>query len=163
MDEAYDMFLRRPFSALTALLVAVCLAMAGCGQPPDLQDGVDDTGDEPLYDEALCPVDSAAGVIVDDELRARFAAVPDGKPIGHMMPLLRSLVEDHRAELMAISNVPAILDLARVPLALPDHLPEWISPLVSIIPGQLFCYHLTRAMGYDTETPRQLSKITRTW
>jgi len=34
---------------------------------------------------------------------------------------------------------------------------------VSIIPAQLFCYHLTRAMGRDPEAPRGLSKVTRTW
>ena len=46
--------------------------------------------------------------------------------------------------------------------ALPADLPEWLSPLVAIVPGQLFSYHLTRAKGHDTETPRRLRKITRT-
>jgi fructoselysine-6-P-deglycase FrlB-like protein len=31
------------------------------------------------------------------------------------------------------------------------------------VPAQLFCYHLTRAKGYDTENPRKLRKVTRTW
>ena len=91
-----------------------------------------------------------------------FAAVPDGKLVEHMKPLLKTLVEEHRAELLAISNVPSILDLAHVSLALPGVLPEWISPLVAIVPGQLFCYHLTRAMGHDTEAPRSIAKVTRT-
>ena len=43
-----------------------------------------------------------------------------------------------------------------------DPLPEWLSPLVSIVPAQLFCYHLARAKGCDTEQPRGLSKVTRT-
>jgi len=40
--------------------------------------------------------------------------------------------------------------------------PEWVSPLVSIVPAQLLCYHLTRAKGLSTETPRRLSKVTKT-
>ncbi len=92
-----------------------------------------------------------------------FAVVPKGMLVDHMMPLLTSLVEEHHAELLAISNHPDVLELARVPLALPHDLPEWLSPLVSIVPGQLFCYHLTRAMGHDTEAPRSLAKVTRTW
>ena len=91
-----------------------------------------------------------------------FAVVPDGQLVPHMMPLLRTLVDTHGAELLAISNVPDVLALARVPLALPKNLPEWISPLVSIVPGQLFCLHLTRAMGHDTEAPRSISKVTQT-
>jgi glucosamine--fructose-6-phosphate aminotransferase (isomerizing) len=48
-------------------------------------------------------------------------------------------------------------------MQLPADLPEWVSPIVGIVPAQLFCYHLTRARGYDTETPRGLLKVTRTW
>jgi glutamine---fructose-6-phosphate transaminase (isomerizing) len=33
---------------------------------------------------------------------------------------------------------------------------------VSIVPAQLFAYHLTVAKGLDPETPRGLSKVTRT-
>ena len=35
-------------------------------------------GDEPLYDEALCPYDCEDDVIVDDELRERFGGIPSG-------------------------------------------------------------------------------------
>jgi len=37
----------------------------------------DTSGDEPLYDEALCPYDCADELIVDDELRNLFANLPD--------------------------------------------------------------------------------------
>ena len=91
-----------------------------------------------------------------------LAAVPAGKIVEDMTSLLAKLVEEHKAELLAVSNVPAVLDLAHTPLRLPDDLPEWLSPLVAIVPAQLFCYHLTRAMGFDTESPRGLAKVTRT-
>lgn len=35
-------------------------------------------GDEPTYDEALCPYDTADNLLVDDELRERFANLPEG-------------------------------------------------------------------------------------
>ena len=38
----------------------------------------DTSGDEPTYDEALCPYDAAENLIVDDELRELFAEIPDG-------------------------------------------------------------------------------------
>ena len=40
--------------------------------------------------------------------------------------------------------------------------PEWIRPIVSIVPAQLLAYHVTRARGLDPESPRSLSKVTRT-
>ncbi len=92
-----------------------------------------------------------------------LAVVPSGAVYDDVMTLLTKLAREHRAELLVVSNQDAALDLAQTALRLPAELPEWLSPLVSIVPGQLFCYHLTRAMGYNTEAPRQLTKVTRTW
>jgi glucosamine--fructose-6-phosphate aminotransferase (isomerizing) len=47
-------------------------------------------------------------------------------------------------------------------LPFPDILPEWLSPLVAIVPAQLFCYHLTLTKGLSTESPRGLHKVTLT-
>jgi len=38
----------------------------------------DTSGDEPMYDEALCPYDCADNLIVDDELRELFAKLAEG-------------------------------------------------------------------------------------
>ena len=38
----------------------------------------DTSGDEPKYDEAMCPYDCATDLIVDDELREMFTALPKG-------------------------------------------------------------------------------------
>lgn len=92
-----------------------------------------------------------------------LAVAPRGAVFQDLLSLLTKLSRDHQAELLVLSNDSQALELAQTPLELPVDLPEWLSPLVSIVPAQLFCYHLTRAMGYDTEAPRQLSKITRTW
>ncbi len=92
-----------------------------------------------------------------------LAAVPKGAVFEDAYGLLSTLVEKHGAELVVVSNDETALALAKTPLPLPTDLPEWLSPLVGIVPAQLFCYHLTRARGYDTETPRGLLKVTRTW
>ena len=63
---------------------------------------------------------------------------------------------------MVVSDDGPALDLARWPVRLPSGTPEWLGPIVSIVPGQLHALHLTRARGLDPERPRNLSKVTRT-
>lgn len=92
-----------------------------------------------------------------------LAAVPRGAVSEEIAALLSQLVEETQAEIVAVSNDRKILERATTSIPLPEDLPEWISPLVCIVPAQLFCYHLTRAKGYDTEQPRGLNKVTRTW
>jgi glucosamine--fructose-6-phosphate aminotransferase (isomerizing) len=91
-----------------------------------------------------------------------LAVAPDGAIFPDLQALLERLVKDYHAEILAISNREEALRLAHVPIRLPSDLPEWLSPLVAIIPAQLFCLHLTRAKGFDTESPRGLSKVTET-
>jgi glucosamine--fructose-6-phosphate aminotransferase (isomerizing) len=92
-----------------------------------------------------------------------LAVVPSGAVFEDVMALLSSLVKERGVELVAVSNEERALSLARTPLRLPAAVPEWLSPLVGIVLAQLFCYHLARAMGRDTESPVGLSKVTRTW
>ncbi len=91
-----------------------------------------------------------------------LAVAPAGAVFDDTLNLLETLASEHRAELLVLSNEDRALALARTPLGLPADLPEWLIPLVCIVPGQLFSYHLTRAKGYDTENPRRLQKVTRT-
>ncbi len=90
-----------------------------------------------------------------------MAVAPRGRVFDDMMGLMRGLVEDRRAELVVVSNDEDALAMARTPLSLP-YMEEWISPLVSIVPAQIFTMHLTVARGLDTEQPRGLHKVTRT-
>ena len=41
--------------------------------------------------------------------------------------------------------------------------PEPLSPLVAVVPGQLFALRLSLARGLDPDRPRGLSKVTRTF
>jgi len=91
-----------------------------------------------------------------------LAIAPKGKVFGSMFQMLKRLREDFSAELVVISNDKKALSLAQMPLTIPADIPEWLSPLVSILPAQLFAYHLTLAKGYNTEHPRSIRKVTET-
>jgi glucosamine--fructose-6-phosphate aminotransferase (isomerizing) len=88
-------------------------------------------------------------------------------PLGHvyqdMFRLLKDLVDTREVRLLVVSNADEALELAEAPLRIPLDLPEWISPIVTAVPAQLFSYHLARAKGLDVEHPRGLQKVTRTW
>ncbi|VAW31913.1 Glucosamine-6-phosphate deaminase [isomerizing], alternative [hydrothermal vent metagenome] len=91
-----------------------------------------------------------------------MAIAPAGAVLADMHDLLQKLSQEKQAELLIISNDEATLALATSPISLPTDLPEWLSPLIGIIPAQLFCYHLTRIKGFNTEAPRGLNKVTKT-
>jgi glucosamine--fructose-6-phosphate aminotransferase (isomerizing) len=91
-----------------------------------------------------------------------LAVSPKGKVFDSMLQMLKRLRNDISAELAVISNDKRALSLAQVPLKIPAEIPEWLSPLVSIVPAQLFACHLTRVKGYDTERPRTITKVTET-
>lgn len=91
-----------------------------------------------------------------------LAVAPKGKVFGSMLEMLKRLHSDISAELVVISNDKKALSLAQVPLTIPNDVPEWLSALVSILPAQLFAYHLTLAKGYNTEQPRSIRKVTET-
>jgi glutamine---fructose-6-phosphate transaminase (isomerizing) len=71
------------------------------------------------------------------------------------------LLQQRQAEVIAISNDPAILARAHTPLVLPD-VPEWLSPLVAVVPGQWLALALAVTRGHDPDQPRGLSKVTHT-
>ena len=76
--------------------------------------------------------------------------------------MLKRLRKEQDAELVVISDDTDMLSFAQSPVQLPPHMPEWLTPLVSIIPAQLFACHLTQVKGYDTEKPRSITKVTET-
>ncbi len=86
-------------------------------------------------------------------------------PTGIMLPEIKNFVGDLKrrgAEIIAISDDSEILSLARTPFKVPVTVPEWVSPLTSIIPGQLFAMHLANVRDYDVDKPRGLLKVTET-
>jgi len=90
-----------------------------------------------------------------------FLYAPPGRAYPFMLELALKL-RDRGAELVAVSSNAEILELATVPIAVPVSVDELLSPLVYIVPGQLFAYHLARTKGANPDAPRGLSKVTIT-
>jgi len=91
-----------------------------------------------------------------------LAVAPEGKVFDSMVEMLTILRKEHAAELVVVSNNQKALGLAQSPIPLPVDIPEWLTPIVAIVAGQLFAHHLTVAKGYDTEKPRSIRKVTET-
>ena len=74
--------------------------------------------------------------------------------------LLRTIVA-RGARPVVLSNQQASLALASAPIPLAEDMPEWLSPIAAIVPGQMLAFHLSRARGFDPDRPRGLQKVTR--
>jgi glucosamine--fructose-6-phosphate aminotransferase (isomerizing) len=90
-----------------------------------------------------------------------FLFMPTGAAYDDMLDLAREL--QHRgAELLVISESEQALSLARTALPIYPGVPEWLTPLITIIPGQLFVLNLALTKGLNPDIPRGLHKVTRT-
>ena len=86
-------------------------------------------------------------------------------PHGVMLPNINKLlVELHHAgaDTLVISDDEETLALGDATMQLPIRSPEWLSPIPSIIAGQLFAMRLTEAKKLNLDQPRGLNKVTRT-
>ncbi|GAB4561636.1 MAG: SIS domain-containing protein [Anaerolineae bacterium] len=86
---------------------------------------------------------------------------PSGDVYADMVEFLRRLHE-RRADMMVVSDRAEALSVAQVGVPLPTGVPEWLSPVITVIPGQLLALHLTLAKGLEPDAPRGLSKVTIT-
>ncbi len=86
---------------------------------------------------------------------------PSGRVLSDVAQLAGQL-EQRSAEIVAISDDAAVLGRARVALPLPGDMPEWVSPMVAVVPGQMFAVALARTRGLDPDQPRGLNKVTET-
>ena len=115
-----------------------------------------------LVTEAYSPADLMHGPI---------AAVQEGWPVivvapsGPARPSVEEVVAPLRARgarMIAISDVRAVLRRAQTRLPLVPGVPEWLSPLTAVVPGQVTALRLTELRGLDLDHPRGLHKVTLT-
>ncbi len=106
-----------------------------------------------------------------DFLHGPVAMVEQGFPVVVIAPSGRladematfvAHVRDLHGETLVISDHAPALQHARTPLRLPQSVPEWLSPITAIVPGQLFAMHLANTRDYDVDAPRGLKKVTET-
>jgi glutamine---fructose-6-phosphate transaminase (isomerizing) len=106
-----------------------------------------------------------------DLLHGPIAALKNGRPAiviapgGRTLASMRAAIEKMRergAEVIAISDDQEFLATAETALPLVEGVPEWLSPLVTVIPGQVAAVRLATLSGADVDSPAGLTKVTRT-
>jgi glutamine---fructose-6-phosphate transaminase (isomerizing) len=126
--------------------------------------------------EVALKIRELSGLVVEayspaDLMHGPIAAIQPGWPVVLVAPSgpARPSVEDvvlplreRGARLIAISDVSAVLRRAQTRLPLVQHVPEWLSPLTAVIPGQLTALRLARLRGLDIDAPVGLRKVTLT-
>lgn len=90
-----------------------------------------------------------------------FIIAPKGKMLGTMKESIDKLAA-RNAEMVIFSSEDALLEKATLPLKLDTNVDEELSPILYIVPGQLFAYNLSVSKGNDPDNPKGLSKITLT-
>jgi glutamine---fructose-6-phosphate transaminase (isomerizing) len=126
--------------------------------------------------EVALKIRELSGLVVEayspaDLMHGPIAAIRPGWPVVLVAPTgpARPSVEDvvlplreREARLLAISDVAAVLRRAKTRLPLVPRVPEWLSPLTAVIPGQVTAMRLARLRGLDIDSPIGLHKVTLT-
>src|SRR6266550_697241 len=106
-----------------------------------------------------------------DPLHGPIAALKRGRPAIVIAPTGRTLdsmreaiqkIRERGAELIAISDDIDFLASAQTAFPLVPDLPEWLSPLLTVVPGQVAAVQLAKLRGADIDSPIGLTKVTRT-
>lgn len=90
-----------------------------------------------------------------------MVVAPSGKTLPLLVDLLQKL-QERGAECIVISDDETACAYGKNQVKLPAGIPEWLSPICAVIPGQLFAYHLAQAKGHNIDQPRGLTKVTVT-
>ena len=113
-----------------------------------------------LFAEAYSTADFAHGPVVLAQPRIPVLAIrPDG-PMG-------ALVDDTLQQTARRGGVPVVIggkEAAAMPgaLAVPYDLPEALTPITYVVPGQLLVEAVARRRGISPDAPPGLGKVTRT-
>jgi glucosamine--fructose-6-phosphate aminotransferase (isomerizing) len=106
-----------------------------------------------------------------DFMHGPIAIVEPGFPVVLMnigptmrgeMGRLADSVRQYGANLIVLGDDESVCRLGDAWVPIPNGLPEWLTPLAAIVPGQLLAYHLTLARGSDPDQPRTIRKVTLT-
>jgi len=115
-----------------------------------------------LVVEAYSPADLMHGPIA--AIREEWPVIVVA-PTGPARPSVEDLVLPllaRGARIIAISDVAAVLRRAQTKLPLVARVPEWLSALTAVVPGQLTALRLAQLRGLDIDSPAGLKKITLT-
>jgi glucosamine--fructose-6-phosphate aminotransferase (isomerizing) len=91
-----------------------------------------------------------------------FVIMPRGAVLQDMREILANL-QRLGAECLVASDDAVFLEQAERPMPLPPGAPEWLTPLLAVLPGQMFALNLARVKHLDPDHPKGISKVTETW
>ena len=126
--------------------------------------------------EIALKIRELSGLVVEayspaDLMHGPIAAIRPGWPVivvaptGPARPSVEDLVlplRERGARIVAVSDVAAVLRRAQTRLPLVPRVPEWLSPLTAVVPGQLTALRLAQLRGLDLDRPAGLNKVTLT-
>ncbi|MER7130493.1 SIS domain-containing protein [Streptosporangium saharense] len=98
--------------------------------------------------------------VVDEDTPAILVAAGEGPTLAGTVALAER-VTGAGASAFTVGGGTALAAAGTAALNGPD-LPEWVSPLGLIVPGQLLTEALARRLGIDPDAPRGLNKVTQT-
>ena len=90
-----------------------------------------------------------------------MVVAPGGASLDAQLALIHRLKMEHGARVLALSDATSARQMDDG-LSVPPNIPDWLSPMIEIVPAQLYTYYLTIARGLDPEQPRTIQKVTRT-
>jgi glucosamine--fructose-6-phosphate aminotransferase (isomerizing) len=112
--------------------------------------------------KAFSPADFLHGpVAIVDEGFPVLLIAPDGKAYPAMRDLAKSL-RARNPDVIAFAHDLDFLMGSDTAIRIPSAVPEWLSPLVYVVAGQLFAHWLAVVKGLDPDKPRGMKKITQT-
>lgn len=120
--------------------------------------------------QELCYV-TGLGYSEADFLHGPIAMLQPGFPVmviapdGRALPTIREFLvklRDRQVERLVISNVESLREDSRQYMPLPTGIPEWLTPITAVLPGQMFAMLLAAARGNPLDKPHGLTKVTIT-
>jgi glucosamine--fructose-6-phosphate aminotransferase (isomerizing) len=91
-----------------------------------------------------------------------ITVAPSGITLPGMIDLLKRLTETYHAECLVISDDDKACGFAQSVMRLPRGIPEWLTPVVAVVPGQIFAMRLAGVKGFSLDAPTGLTKVTIT-
>lgn len=127
--------------------------------------------------EIALKVKELTGVVAEPYSSADFrhgpiAIVKDGFPVliiacqGDVARDITALIlelKQRDSELLLVSDQADLLVQANLPLPVPGDVPEWLTPLLTVLPGQYLGLKLCQTKGMNPDHPTGLTKITETF
>jgi glutamine---fructose-6-phosphate transaminase (isomerizing) len=112
--------------------------------------------------EAFSPPDLLHGPVAAlDRGTALWLVAPGPDSDGETAALIRELRE-RSGPAVVVATDPRVLELADVPISLPERLADWAAALLAVLPAQAAALWLAERLGVEVDHPHRLQKVTLT-